>query len=197
MTAVSNTRTYRCWQDMKQRCLNPNAQAYKDYGARGITVCDLWKDSFDNFLADMGEAPEGMSLDRIENDRGYSPDNCRWATQKQQNRNHRGCVFIEYQGRRMTIVEWSELTGISAKTLHARYAKGWGIDDIFRIEKTRPVKAKKDNKSGLIGASKYRNKWKSQIKIDNKVCYLGLFETAKQAHEDYMAARAKLKEKNA
>ncbi len=196
MTAVSSTKTYRCWQDMKQRCLNPNAQAYKDYGARGITVCDSWKNSFANFLTDMGEAPNGMSLDRINNDLGYSPDNCRWASQKQQNRNHRGCVFIEYQGKRMTIVEWSEWTGISAKTLHARYAKGWDVDFIFRPEKTHPVKARKDNQSGLMGASKHKEKWKSQIRIDGKVHYLGLHETAEQAHQAYMDARAKLREKN-
>ena len=197
MTAISSTRTYRCWQDMKQRCLNPNAQAYKGYGARGITVCDSWKKSFANFLADMGEAPDGMSLDRIDNDKGYMPENCRWASQQQQNRNHRGCVFIEYQGQRMTIVEWSEQTGISAKTLHARYAKGWIVDDIFRTEKTRPVKARKDNEVGLLGASKYRNKWKSQIVINGKVHYLGIFETPEQAHDVYISARAKLQEKNA
>lgn len=196
MTAVSRSRTYRCWQDMKQRCLNPNAQAYKDYGARGITVCDSWQESFANFLADMGEAPDGMSLDRKNNDLGYSPNNCRWATQKQQSRNHRGCVFLEYQNKRMTIVEWSERTGINANTLQARYAKGWDIDSIFRSEKMRPVKARKDNQSGLIGASKHKDKWKSQIKIDGKVYYLGLYATVEQAHQVYMDARAKLREKN-
>ena len=166
MTAISSTRTYRCWQDMKQRCLNPNAQAFKDYGARGITVCKAWEESFANFLADMGEAPEGMSLDRINNELGYSPENCRWANQKQQNRNHRGCVFIEYLGEKKTIIEWSEQTGINEKTLHARFVKGWPVDQIFRKEKTRPLGARKDSKSGLIGASKFRGKWKAQIKVD-------------------------------
>lgn len=97
----------------------------------------------------------------------------------------------------MTIVEWSECTGINAKTLHARYAKGWDVQDIFSKEKTHPVKARKDNKCGLIGASKHKDKWKAQIRIDGKVHYLGLFGTAEQAHQVYIKARDKLKEKNA
>ncbi len=80
---------YQTWSSMKQRCTNKKNPAYPDYGGRGITICDRWLSSFANFLEDMGDRGEGLSLDRVDNDKGYSPDNCRWATKKQQSNNTR------------------------------------------------------------------------------------------------------------
>jgi len=85
----SRTPEYRTWQDMIQRCTNPQAERYADYGARGITVCQRWLSSFENFLADMGGRPAGLSLDRIEVNGHYDPSNCRWATRSEQNANRR------------------------------------------------------------------------------------------------------------
>ncbi len=83
------TKTYSAWSSMLSRCLNKNHSAYHNYGGRGITVCDDWRECFSNFLLDMGVAPPGLSLDRKDNDKGYFKDNCRWATPKQQAENRR------------------------------------------------------------------------------------------------------------
>lgn len=86
---MSKTRIYRIWTNMNYRCRNERSSAFPNYGGRGITVCERWRDSFEAFLADMGEPPPGTTLDRIDNDSGYSPDNCRWTSVEVQSQNRR------------------------------------------------------------------------------------------------------------
>lgn len=120
----TGTRTHRIWQLMKSRCSNSNLPDYKHYGGRGIKVCERWQ-TFENFLSDMGEAPAGLSIDRIKNDKGYEPGNCRWATAKQQANNLRRNVRLTLRGRTQTISEWADELGVSASLLRWRYDEGW------------------------------------------------------------------------
>lgn len=100
--AASNTSEYHIWTTMKGRCYTPTSNRYHYYGGRGIKVCDRWRDSFENFLADMGPRPKKQSLDRIDNDGDYEPDNCRWATQSEQCRNSRRSRRVTINGESLT-----------------------------------------------------------------------------------------------
>lgn len=117
--------TYIIWKGMRGRCQSKES---KNYGARGITVCSRW-DSFENFLADMGERPEGLTLEREDNDLGYSPSNCKWATYTEQGNNKRNNVRIEYNGQNLTYSEWSRVTGIPHQYIRGRIVRsGWSIE---------------------------------------------------------------------
>lgn len=105
---------------MRSRCLNPSNASYQHYGARGITVCASWVNDYDQFFVDMGEAPEGRSLERKDNDAGYSPENCIWASLKDQLNNQRRNVRVTHVGRTQTISQWAEELGIPYDTLLAR-----------------------------------------------------------------------------
>jgi hypothetical protein len=117
----SKTREYEIWCGMKKRCMNTKSKAYKDYGGRGITICERWINSFEDFLADMGPSPTNEhSLDRIENDGNYEPSNCRWATRLVQTNNSRKNVIITHEGTSLTLAQWAAELGIAYKTLHRR-----------------------------------------------------------------------------
>ncbi len=100
---------------MKNRCTCETSPDYGLYGGRGIKVCDRWLDSFENFLEDMGERPAGMTLDRIDSNGDYTKENCRWVTNKDQARNKRNSVFVEYMGRAMTLSEFGEVIGMDRR----------------------------------------------------------------------------------
>lgn len=122
-----NTKLYPIWVSMKQRCKNPNHCAYHNYGGRGITVCEEWlgKNGFENFRqwSEKSGYREGLSIDRIDNDKGYSPDNCRWATYKEQANNRRGVHKITFNGETHSPAEWSRIVGISETTIKNRLFK--------------------------------------------------------------------------
>lgn len=127
---LSNTRIYHCWQEMIKRCYTKTQMYYNDYGGRGITVCDRWLHSFENFYADMSNTyQEGLTLDRIDVNKGYSPDNCRWITFKQQQNNKRNNHLVTYNGETKTISEWADISGIPYKTLWNRFSTlGWSAE---------------------------------------------------------------------
>lgn len=111
--------TYLSWRAMLSRCYNKNHAAYGRYGGAGIKVCQRWLE-FSNFLNDMGQRPEGLTLERKDGSRGYTPENCLWATRKQQARNMRKNVFISHNGKTQCLTDWSIETGIGVTTLHYR-----------------------------------------------------------------------------
>lgn len=116
---MSNTVEYEAWKMMKRRCLNPNDKFYFNYGGRGIKICDRWLASFENFLLDIGKKPsDSYSLDRINSDGNYEPNNCRWATRKQQASNRKSNRWIEYNGERLILQDWATKTGIPVANLH-------------------------------------------------------------------------------
>ena len=118
-------RTYAVYRDMRTRCENPNYREFHLYGGRGITVCERWRQGYEFFLADMGERPPGMTLERDRVNEGYSPENCRWASPAEQSVNKRNNVFIEHQGRRMTVSQWAAELGLNAKRMYYGVKQGW------------------------------------------------------------------------
>lgn len=118
-----HTRAYYAWINMRNRCDRPNHKFYGDYGARGIKICDAWQ-KFENFLADMGQPPEGLTLERKENSLGYDKANCVWATKKVQANNRRSSRFIEFNGQRKTLQQWADETGMKRATIAYRIDKG-------------------------------------------------------------------------
>lgn len=128
------------WRSMVARCTNPDHAFYKNYGGRGIFVCDRWIESFENFMTDMGAKPgREFSLDRIDVNSGYSPENCRWATHKQQARNKRTSRMLEAFGKSQSAADWSEEAGIPSSAILWRIRIGWSVERAV----TEPVKNRK------------------------------------------------------
>jgi len=132
----NKSKTYSSWDAMIQRCTNENHSAYKDYGNRGIFVCERWK-IFSNFLEDMGEKPEGFTLERGNNEYHYHKANCKWATRKEQQRNRRANVVIDLNGKKHCVSEWAEILGIKRETIAARLRYGWSIEKTLMIPVSR------------------------------------------------------------
>lgn len=115
---------YYCWAGAKARCTNPQHISYALYGAAGVAMCDRWLSSFADFAADMGPCPPGLTLDRIDNDRGYEPGNCRWATPAEQERNKRNSVRVVHNGVGLNLVDYAQALGVncgSLRTIMARH----------------------------------------------------------------------------
>ena len=123
-TTGGTAKIYRRWYEMIQRCHNPKHPDYSYYGGRGITVCARWRKSLTAFVADMGLPKEGMTLDRTNNNKGYSKYNCRWATRAEQSKNRGYTIRLLFRKKMRTLREISKLTGLSVSTLYFRYKRG-------------------------------------------------------------------------
>ncbi len=133
----SETKEYRAWSSMNQRCLNPSHRAWKRYGGRGIKISDRWR-SFEKFFNDMGKAPAGTSLDRINNDGDYAPGNCRWADCHTQQNNRRSNVRITIGSESRTIAEWCRHFGLHHDTVARRIRLGWAKERLFSPVRSPP-----------------------------------------------------------
>lgn len=136
---------YQAWKKAIDRCTNENCKYFKNYGGRGITVCERWMghDGLENFISDMGPKPSPKhSIDRINNDGNYEPGNCRWATWKEQERNRQHHVYLEFDGQKKTVGEWAEITGIPYPTIRTRMRKNYPPDKILVPAKPRKRRVK-------------------------------------------------------
>lgn len=142
---MSGSRTYLIWSLMLHRCNNPNSPIFKHYGGRGIKVCARWL-KFEEFLSDMGEAPPHLTLERLDNEKGYEPSNCTWVSRKEQVRNRRNTLRLTLEGETKTIGEWADLGGVSAKTIKARLQRGWA-PEMAVFQPLKKVKASTKEKA--------------------------------------------------
>lgn len=131
--AKARKKTRAIWYGMIQRCCDTKHIAYRNYGGRGIRVCERWLESFENFLADMEPVPEGMELERRDPERGYEPDNCCWLSGSEQTNNRRNTVRLTFRGETKSLRDWATQTGIPYATLMMRVRHGWSVDDALLL----------------------------------------------------------------
>lgn len=142
--SMSLSTEYKIYASMKRRCYNKNEKSYKDYGGRGITVCDEWKNSFEQFYKDMGPRPSKVhSLDRIDNEKCYSDFNCVWNTRLEQANNKRSNRILIFDNVSHTLAQWSRIFFIDSETISRRIKRGWSIKDAL----TKPLQMQKRNYS--------------------------------------------------
>jgi hypothetical protein len=175
---------------MRERCLCETNPSYADYGGRGISICSRW-DDYDAFFDDMGQAPPGLSLERINVNLGYSPDNCCWDTSEAQGNNRRNNRILIYNGQQLTLTQWAKKIGIPPTTLQSRLSAGWSIADALcstRIQggKRRGVKRRKDRSDPRrnITYSTTRNTFRVHFTIAKRKRISKSFRTLEEA-QDY------------
>lgn len=156
----SKTKCYQVWKNMKLRCYSPKASRYERYGGRGIGVCEEWRNDFHAFWRDMGEPPAGMQLDRVDNEKDYSKNNCRWVSRSENARNRPGLRMITINGETLCVRDWAKKVGIKEYVIDKRLRCGWPEDEAVlspvrwgqkRRHRIRPVKLvflDEENKDG-------------------------------------------------
>lgn len=140
---MSGTRVHNIWFTMRQRCNNQKNPHYKFYGGRGIKICQRWG-VFENFLADMGEPDTDMTIDRIDNNKGYEPTNCRWASRKEQMFNTSNNHYLEHNGIIKTVTEWALDLGVHRNTLNERIRSGWSVKNAIETPVLKRADRSKD-----------------------------------------------------
>lgn len=150
--ARDNKRLHGIWKHMIERCHNPNNRAYQRYGGRGIKVCDEWRNNFQAFCKwarKNGYDPESdwreCTIDRIDNEKGYSPKNCRWISVKMQSRNRRDNILVTFNGETHILTDWADIVGLKKSTLRRRFEMGWSVEDAL----TRPLQKHKQNRKAI------------------------------------------------
>lgn len=171
----SKTPEYYIWKTMKARCYNPRNKSFYRYGGRGVTVCDRWLESFENFLEDMGERPEGLTLERKLNKGNYEPSNCVWDTPKAQANNRDSNCLLTYDGRTQTIQQWSEEVPIKRATLLQRYHAGWDAHEILTTPVTDKSTHHQTDAITYQGRTQSLTEWAVQLNIKRLVLYKRLF----------------------
>jgi hypothetical protein len=141
---MTDSKTWKSWKAMRDRCLKPNDKDFHNYGGRGITLCESWHE-FINFYSDMGERPAGTSIGRIDNNGNYCKENCRWETHMEQSLNKRTSRFIEYKGIRKSVSEWAKEIGTSRQAIRFRIESGWRIEDVLSPVFNRGLKRRPSN----------------------------------------------------
>lgn len=166
----NNSTLYKKWVGMKRRCLNKNDRSYYRYGGSGVTVCDKWM-NFIGFYEDMADTfIEGLSIDRIDNKKGYSKENCRWIPLGDQNKNKRNVPLYTHNGQTMTSGDWEKQIGMKKGTFNARMRKGWDLE--------KALEPKKETKGYFLDQ---RGKYRVELKKDKKRYFLGRYDTEKEA----------------
>jgi len=145
----TDTPTWNSWAAMRARCLSPSAGNFKRYGAKGITICKRWN-SFENFLADIGERPTGLSLERKNSKKPYSPSNCRWASAKEQAVNRSSTVMLTHLGKSMCLSDWAKQLTIQPYALKLRINR-WGLEKAL----TTPPRANRRRKNQMMAQYKH------------------------------------------
>ena len=149
----SRSRTYTSWTMMNYRCYGGKYNRFSDYGGRGISVCKRWRESFYAFLEDMGERPEGKSIDRFPDNNGnYEPGNCRWATCREQNYNTRRSVILTCAGITRHLEQWAILLGRHPSSLRFRIESGWPLEEVLEFKEHQRLMPR--NQSGKAEAAK-------------------------------------------
>jgi len=180
---MTGTKFYKLWCGIMRRCNNKNDKTYKRYGGVGIKVSDSWFD-FVNFYNDMFlKYKEGLQIDRIDNSKGYSKENCRWVTLKEQANNKRNVILYTYKGKTMCSSDWDKELGLKEGTVRSRIKKGWDIEKALSEPKRKYIGFSKD---------KERGGYKVYVKRLNKTHFIGRYKTVKEAK---LAKEKWLKEK--